>query len=75
MDSFSTIWASWLKSNSGLGLSAEFYQITNALMSFCYDATNDLMEAAAEYLPVALPVLGICVAAFLGVKFIKKVMK
>lgn len=57
------------------GMSKNFQQIAVKLAGFVNNTADDLKELIADIIPVALPVLGIVIAVFFGVKFIKKVMR
>ena len=57
------------------GMSKNFQQIAIKLAAFVNTTAADLKELIADIIPVALPVLGIVIAVFFGVKFIKKVMR
>lgn len=55
--------------------SSGFRSIGMALYQAVGPIVSDIKDFVAEILPVALPVLGLVLAASFGLKFIKKVMK
>lgn len=59
----------------GKSFSENFATLAKALRNCVIDITNNVADLIADILPVALPVLGIAIAVFFGIKFIKKVMK
>lgn len=58
-----------------LGASQNFALFAAKLGTWVTQLKAGLAEMVADLLPVALPVLGIALAVFFGVKFIKKVMR
>ena len=40
-----------------------------------YNLSKDIPDMISKILPIALPVLGISIAVFFGIKFIKKIMR
>ena len=57
------------------GFSDSFSQIALALRGQVITVAQNVTEMIAKIMPVALPVMGIVIAVFFGVKFIKKVMR
>ena len=57
------------------GFSGDFGTIALAMRRAVYNLSDDISGMISKILPVALPVLGISIAVFFGVKFIKKTMK
>lgn len=63
-------YVSWLQ-----GMSLNFRNVADVLRSQLITIVNNVADLIVDILPVALPVLGIAIAVFFGVRFIKKVMK
>ena len=57
------------------GMSLNFRNVADVLRSQLITIVNNVADLIVDILPVALPVLGIAIAVFFGVRFIKKVMK
>ena len=57
------------------GFSTNLREIAVAMRRAVYSLSDDISGMISKILPVALPVLGIAIAVFFGVKFIKKTMK
>ena len=55
--------------------STNFSNIAVAMRRAVYNLSDDISGMISKILPVALPVLGIAIAVFFGVKFIRKTMK
>ena len=52
-----------------------FEAVSSALVSGVTTIASNVGDMIADILPVALPVLGLSIAIFFGIKFIKKVIK
>ena len=57
------------------GMSELLRPIAVKLAEFVNSTAGELKELIADIIPVALPILGIVIAVFFGVKFIKKVTR
>ena len=57
------------------GMSTNMARIAANLGNFVVSLAADVKELLADIIPVALPVMGIVIVVFFGVKFIKKVMR
>ena len=65
----------WIARFTRYGISENLIESAAGLATFVGETVTSLKELVADILPVALPVLGIGVAVFFGIKFIKKVVK
>lgn len=57
------------------GFSENFKQLALAMRQQAYNIAQSIPGMVSKIVPVALPVLGIVIAVFFAVKFIKKVMR
>lgn len=57
------------------GFSENFKQLALAMRQQAYSIAQSIPGMVSKIVPVALPVLGIVIAVFFAVKFIKKVMR
>lgn len=55
--------------------SDNFKQLALVIRQQVYNISQELPAMISKIVPVALPVLGIVIAVFFGVKFIKKTMR
>ena len=57
------------------GFSDNFRQLALAMRQQAYNIAQSIPGMISKIVPVALPVLGIVIAVFFAVKFIKKTMR
>ena len=57
------------------GFSDNFKQLALSMRQQAYNIAQGIPDMVSKIVPVALPVLGIVIAVFFAVKFIKKTMR